>query len=113
MGQNATKGSVNPHFKSPMPFGNESAWDEWDKVKIRSRIKRSPMPFGNESAWDPYYTGNHALGIESPMPFGNESAWDPPMENNDTQKTEASPMPFGNESAWDETGRYEVNAYVL
>ena len=35
-----------------MPFGNESAWDEQDRVEEAHGEHRSPMPFGNESAWD-------------------------------------------------------------
>ena len=35
-----------------MPFGNESAWDQWVMCDPYDNTSKSPMPFGNESAWD-------------------------------------------------------------
>ena len=101
LGTFALRGVTFPQSKSPMPFGNESAWDNGNTLELTQCNPRSPMPFGNESAWDAL-SAPQTLNSESasPMPFGNESAWDSkPNQTNDHDNE--SPMPFGNESAWD------------
>ena len=64
------------NLESPMPFGNESTWDQtdtpipspyrWVTNAFRQRVHLGPAGGVKEGGFEPV----------SPMPFGNESTWD-------------------------------------
>ena len=100
-------------IRSPMPFGNESAWD------LNHFTKPLAAPSGHQclSAMSPLGTARRSKGLPMWRPSHQCLSAMSPL-GTAVQDTEAlnlgleSPMPFGNESAWDRKIRTEATPSI-